>query len=118
MKIFVFGSTISSSYGTGAASYYRGIYKELHRRGHEITFAEPDAYGRQQKRDAGDFSYVTSVVYHTADDTPTLLKLAAGCDLVIKHSGVGVFDEMLEARGFDWRSSQTRVAFWDVGAPA
>ncbi len=118
MKIFVFGSSITSSYWNGAATYYRGIYKELHRREHEITFAEPDAYGRQQKRDAGDFSYVTSVVYHTADDIPTLLKLAAGCDLVIKHSGVGVFDEMLEARVLDCGSSQTRVAFWDVDAPA
>ena len=52
MKIFVFGSSIVSSYWNGAATYYRGIYKYLSRRGHQITFAEPDAYGRQQHRDA------------------------------------------------------------------
>ena len=44
MKIFVFGSSITSSYWNGAATYYRGIYKQLHALGHQITFAEPDAY--------------------------------------------------------------------------
>src|SRR5215472_1151889 len=98
MKVFVFGSSILSSYWNGAATYYRGIYKELHRLGHRITFAEPDAYGRQQKRDAGDFSYVDSVVYTSADEIAALLEKALECDLVIKHSGVGAFDDLLEER--------------------
>ena len=34
MKVFVFGSSIVSSYWNGAATYYRGIYKYLARRGH------------------------------------------------------------------------------------
>lgn len=118
MRIFVFGSSILSSYWNGAATYYRGIYKELHRLGHRITFAEPDAYGRQQKRDAGDFSYVDSVVYTTPDAISALLDKASECDLVVKHSGVGAFDELLEERVLECRSTQTRVAFWDVDAPA
>ena len=52
MKIFVFGSSLTSSYWNGAATYYRGIYKYLHELGHEITFAEPDIYDRQKNRDA------------------------------------------------------------------
>jgi spore maturation protein CgeB len=118
MNIFVFGSSITSSYWNGAATYYRGIYKYLRKLGHQITFAEPDAYGRQQKRDAGDFSYVKSLVYKSAGEIPALLAKASGCDLVIKHSGVGVFDEVLEAAVLECRSPQTRVAFWDVDAPA
>jgi spore maturation protein CgeB len=118
MRIFAFGSSITSSYWNGAATYYRGIYKQLHALGHHITFAEPDAYGRQQKRDAGDFSYVSSIVYNDAEDIPGLLKHASECDLVIKHSGVGVFDELLEEKVLDCRSENTRVAFWDVDAPA
>src|SRR5215471_10861899 len=118
MRIFVFGSSITSSYWNGAATYYRGIYKELRALGHEITFAEPDAYGRQQKRDAGDFSYVESVVFKTEEEIPGLIERACACDFVIKHSGVGVFDELLEARVLDCRSTNTRVAFWDVDAPA
>lgn len=118
MRIFVFGSSITSSYWNGAATYYRGIYRELHARGHRITFAEPDAYGRQQKRDAGDFSYVTSIVYRGAGDIPPLLQRARECDLVVKHSGVGAFDELLERQVLECRSRDTKVAFWDVDAPA
>jgi spore maturation protein CgeB len=118
MKIFAFGSSITSSYWNGAATYYRGIYKQLHALGHRTTFAEPDAYGRLQNRDAGDFSYVDTVVYKDAEDIPALLKHAAECDLVIKHSGVGVFDELLEQKVLECRSDKTRVAFWDVDSPA
>src|ERR1700694_646873 len=118
MKIFAFGSSITSSYWNGAATYYRGIYKHLHALGHQVTFAEPDAYGRQQKRDLGDFSYVNSIVYKTEQEIPALLKEACACDLVIKHSGVGVFDAMLEARLLECRSDKTKIAFWDVDAPA
>ena len=118
MRIFAFGSSITSSYWNGAATYYRGMYKQLHALGHHITFAEPDAYGRQQKRDAGDFSYVSSVVYKAVEDIPTLLREAATCDLVIKHSGVGVFDELLEEKVLECQSENTRIAFWDVDAPA
>ena len=118
MRVFAFGSSITSSYWNGAATYYRGIYKQLHALGHSVTFAEPDAYGRQQKRDPGDLSYVNSVVYETAKDISALLRQASACDLVIKHSGVGVFDELLEERVLECRSRNTRVAFWDVDAPA
>lgn len=118
MKFFVFGSSITSSYWNGAATYYRGIYKQLHALGHQITFAEPDAYGRLQNRDAGDFSYVKTVVYKDTNDIPALLRQAAECDLVVKHSGVGVFDELLEEKVLECRSDSTRVAFWDVDAPA
>ena len=118
MKIFAFGSSITSSYWNGAATYYRGIYKQLSALGHHVTFAEPDAYGRQQNRDAGDFSYVSSIVYENADEISALLQRAAQCDLVIKHSGVGVFDELLEEKVLECRSAGTSVAFWDVDAPA
>lgn len=71
MKIFVFGSSITSSYWNGAATYYRGIYKQLHTLGHHVTFAEPDAYSRLQNRDAEDFSYVSTVVYKNAEEIRT-----------------------------------------------
>src|SRR5262245_48934333 len=118
MKLFVFGSSITSSYWNGAATYYRGIYKQLHALGHEITFAEPDAYGRQQRRDLGDFSYVHSIVYRNENDLPGLITEACGCDLVIKHSGVGVFDAFLGEKVLECGSATTRIAFWDVDAPA
>src|SRR5436305_9256563 len=114
MKIFVIGSSIVSSYWNGAATYYRGIYKNLHQLGDEIVFAEPDVYGRQQRRDEGDFSYVESLVYRTPNDLDAVLRRACEADLVIKHSGVGADDELLEQRVLECRSAQTQVAFWDV----
>ena len=118
MKIFVFASSLVSSYWNGAATYYRGIYKNLAALGHTITFAEPDIYGRQQKRDAGDFSYVRSIVYQTPRDIEGLLTEACAAHLVVKHSGVGADDALLERGVLQCKSSGTRVAFWDVDAPA
>lgn len=118
MNIFVFGSSILSSYWNGAATYYRGIYKELERIGHQITFAEPDAFDRQQHLDPGDYSYVRSIVYSPDADLQPLLTEAAAADLVIKHSGVGVRDQELEARVLDCRQPGNAIAFWDVDAPA
>ncbi len=117
MKIFAFGSSIVSSYWNGAATYYRGIYKALERLGHQITFAEPDAYGRQEKRDAGDYSYVTSIVYTPGRDLDAMLEQAANADLVVKHSGIGVDDVQLETRVLECQP-HALVAFWDVDAPA
>ncbi len=118
MRIFVFGSSLTSSYWNGAATYYRGIYKNLHARGHRVTFAEPDIYGRQQNRDSGDINYADVIVYSGRRELDRLLAAAAACDLVIKHSGVGADDELLERRVLECHSRRTRVAFWDVDAPA
>ena len=117
MRIFVFGSSIASCYWNGAATYYRGIYKHLHALGHELTFAEPDAFGRQQKLDMGTRDYVNLIVY-SQHEIRDLLRLASTADLVIKHSGVGRDDELLEENVLGCRSENTRVAFWDVDAPA
>ncbi len=118
MRIFVFGSSITSSYWNGAATYYRGIYKNLAALEHEITFAEPDIYKRQQNRDLSEVEYANVIVYQTPRDLDDLLALAATADLVIKHSGVGADDELLERRVLDVRSRGKIVAFWDVDAPA
>jgi spore maturation protein CgeB len=117
MKIFVFGSSIVSSYWNGAATYYRGCYKYLARRGHHITFAEPDAYGRQQHRDGGDFSYVKSIVYTPGDDVDELIESASTADVVIKHSGIGADDARLEQRVAEM-STKRPAFFWDVDSPA
>jgi spore maturation protein CgeB len=118
MRIFVFGSSITSAYWNGAATYYRGIYKNLSLLGHEVTFAEPDIYSRQQNRDLSEVEYANVIVYQTPRDIDQLIDLAATSDLIIKHSGVGADDALLESRVLECRSVHSRVAFWDVDAPA
>jgi spore maturation protein CgeB len=118
MRIYVFGSSLTSCYWNGAATYYRGIYKNLHRLGHGITFAEPDVYKRQQNRDCTSLEYAEVRVYQTPRDLSKILAEAEGADLVIKHSGVGADDDLLEREVLNMRSPHTEVAFWDVDAPA
>jgi spore maturation protein CgeB len=117
VKIFAFGASILTSYWNGAATYYRGVYKYLARRGHQITFASPDAFGRQQHHDEGDFSYVNALVYQPAIDIEAMLEVAAEADVVVKHSGLGVDDDLLERRVLELQPHSS-VVFWDVDAPA
>ena len=42
MKLIIFGLTISSSWGNGHATLWRGLVRELTRRGHYIVFFEKD----------------------------------------------------------------------------
>lgn len=120
MKIAFFGSSLVSAYWNGAATYYRGVIRALHARGHRVTFYEPDAFERQQHRDLPDPEWAEVVVY-SAEGTAELercLEAASEADVVIKASGVGVFDSLLEAAVLHLQGPETIVAFWDVDAPA
>jgi spore maturation protein CgeB len=120
MKFAFFGSSLVSAYWNGAATYYRGLLRQLHARGHQVTFYEPDAFERQQHRDIDDPPWAQVVVY-PADDRDVidrLLAQAAQADVVIKASGVGVNDAYLEQAVLAIRRPGQTVAFWDVDAPA
>ena len=42
MKIVILGLSITSSWGNGHATTYRGLVRELGSRGHDVTFLERD----------------------------------------------------------------------------
>ncbi|HWQ93834.1 MAG TPA: hypothetical protein VN673_19380, partial [Clostridia bacterium] len=118
--ISFFGSSLVSAYWNGAATYYRGLIRALHQRGHHVTFYEPDAYERQLHRDIPDPDWARVVVYDGKSEQAALqaVEQARGSNLVLKASGVGVFDELLERAVLDLRTPENRVAFLDVDAPA
>lgn len=120
MRIAFFGSSLVSAYWNGAATYYRGMIRALHARGHKVTFYEPDAYERQQHRDIEDPAWARVVVYpaRSEADAAAALESARNADLIVKASGVGVFDEYLEAAVAAVKTAGRLVAFWDVDAPA
>jgi spore maturation protein CgeB len=120
LSIAFFGSSLVSAYWNGAATYYRGIISALFRRGHRITFYEPDAYDRQAHRDIPDPSYARSVVYPANDESEVLrvLEGSLGSDVIIKTSGVGVYDAFLEEAVLSLKRPDNLVLFWDVDAPA
>ena len=120
LNIAFFGSSLVSAYWNGAATYYRGIIRELHARGHRVTFYEPDAYQRQAHRDIPDPEWAQVVVYSATDQSGPLraLESARGADVIVKASGVGVFDELLEEAVPALARASTYAIFWDVDAPA
>jgi spore maturation protein CgeB len=120
LRISFFGSSLVSAYWNGAATYYRGILRALAARGHRIVFYEPDAYDRQNHRDIPDPPWAEVVVYagDRLSAAEAALGAAEGSDLIVKASGVGVYDEWLERNVLEMRSANCKVAFWDVDAPA
>jgi spore maturation protein CgeB len=120
MRIAFFGSSLVSSYWNGAATYYRGLLKALAALGHEITFYEPDAFERQQHRDMPDPDWAKVIVYPATTEgwQSSLATASRHCDLLVKASGVGVFDMELEQAVPDVIPSWVLCAYWDVDAPA
>ncbi len=135
MYLIIFGSSIVSAYWNGAATYYRGMCRALHDRGHRIRFVEQDIYQRQQHRDLPtDPSYCeVRVVSGWASLERELEDARAHADLIVKCNDTGAFDrEMEEWLVGDWPArggatappargalpSGPPVAFWDVDAPA
>lgn len=118
LRIAFFGSSLVSAYWNAAATYYRGIIRALHSRGHSVTFYEPDACERQKHRDIADPPWARVVVYpaESTEAVERCLESARGSDVVVKASGVGVFDALLEARVLDLQGPDTQVVFWDVDA--
>jgi spore maturation protein CgeB len=120
LDIAFFGSSLVSAYWNGAATYYRGMIRALHGRGHRVTFYEPNAYGRQEHRDIPDPEWARVVVYsgETEEGALHAVEAARQADLVVKASGIGIFDELLERAVLELQRPQTMVVFWDVDAPA
>lgn len=119
MKIAIYGSSLLSSYWNGAATYYRGVLRALARYGHAVAFFEPDAYDRQNHRDIAPPSWCDVVVYPATEvGLRQVLDQAVAADVVIKASGVGVYDDaLLNGMLARARSNALRI-FWDVDAPA
>lgn len=124
MHVALFGSSLVSTYWTGAATSYRGIVRALAERGHRVTFYEPHAHGRHDHREIEDPPWAEVVMYGPGEASVLeMLERARGVDLVVKVSGwstatLGVHDALLEREVLALRGPRTVVAFWDVDAPA
>ncbi len=119
MKIAFFASSLLSAYWNGAATYYRGIIRALHANGHHITFYEPVAYDRPQHRDIEPPRWADVVVYDGTEDAAyRQIEAAHGADMIVKASGVGIFDELLDAAVLTLKRPDNIIVFWDVDAPA
>jgi spore maturation protein CgeB len=114
-NIVILGLAITSSWGNGHATTYRGLVRELTRRGHHVTFLERDVPWYRDNRDLPQPPYGTTVLY---DDLEALFqrhrRLVRDADLVVVGSyvpeGVEVCEWVLEHAG-------GIVAFYDIDTP-
>lgn len=118
-SIAFYGSSLLSSYWNGAATYYRGLLSALAERGYRTTFYEPDAFDRQAHRDIDPPPWARVHVYPaTQEAMRQAAAKAAEADIVVKASGVGVFDDDLLQLAMQAARPHALRVFWDVDAPA
>ena len=70
MKIVIFGLSITSSWGNGHATTYRGLVRELARRGHQVHFIERDMSWYADNRDLHVASGARASLYQGLHELP------------------------------------------------
>jgi spore maturation protein CgeB len=116
LRIAFFGASLASAGWTEAARYSCGILRALHARGHRITLYQPALAGRARPRDMPPLEWARERFYpvEDTDELERCLEEARGADVVVKTSGVGLFDAWLDARVVELRSGGTQVFYWDL----
>lgn len=113
--IVILGLSITSSWGNGHATTYRGLVRELERRGHRVLFLERDKPWYAANRDMPDPPFGRTMLYNSMEE---LKDRFAGsihkADVVIIGSyvpqGVQVGRWLLE-------TAHGLVAFYDIDTP-
>lgn len=114
LNIVIFGLSITSSWGNGHATTYRGLIRELTRRGHKVIFFEKNLDFYESNRDLPTADYCKIILYDKLTDLNKYKEVIAAADLVIVGSyvpnGVKVGYFVVEhAKGIK--------AFYDIDTP-
>ena len=115
LSIVIFGLSITSSWGNGHATTYRGLVRELTARGHSVLFLERDAEWYAANRDLPKPPYGRTALYSTVKELKDRFgKAIRDADLVM----VGSYVQEGAAIG-DWvtREAGGVTAFYDIDTP-
>jgi spore maturation protein CgeB len=109
------GLSITSAWGNGHATTYRGLLKNLTRRGHNVLFLERDLPFYANSRDLPAPPYARTELYHSfAELTERFGAAVRDADMVVVGSyvpeGVRVGSWVLEA-------ARGKTAFYDIDTP-
>jgi spore maturation protein CgeB len=115
MKLVVFGLSISSSWGNGHATLWRGLCSALARAGHHVTFFERDLPYYRRERDLHELLGGELVLYASFDDVRERAALAIdAADAVIVTS---YCPDGVEATALCARSVTPVRVFYDLDTP-
>jgi spore maturation protein CgeB len=115
LDIVILGLSITSSWGNGHATTFRGLVRELHRNGHRITFLERDVPWYASNRDLPNPPYCETILYKDLQELETLYASnVEKADLVI----VGSYVPEGVAVG-EWvnKTATGVTAFYDIDTP-
>lgn len=115
LRLVVLGLSLSSSWGNGHATTYRGLLREMAARGHQVLFLERDLPWYAENRDMPDPPFCRIELYTSvADLTARFASEVRDADLVI----VGSYVPEGAAVG-EWvtRTARGATAFYDIDTP-
>lgn len=115
MDIVILGLSITSSWGNGHATTYRGLVRELSKRGHRVTFLERDVPWYASERDLANPPYCKTELYSSLEDLRQRFEgTLREADAVIVGSYVPAGVEVGE-----WvtRIARGVTAFYDIDTP-
>jgi spore maturation protein CgeB len=115
LKITVLGLSITSSWGNGHATTYRGLLGELARRGHEILFLERDRPCYAANRDLPHPPYIRTELYASFEDLKRrFAREVEQSDCVIVGSYV---PEGVRIGEWVTKAAKGMTAFYDIDTP-
>jgi len=114
MKIVIFGLSITSSWGNGHATTYRGLVRELARRGHHVHFIERDVPWYASNRDLTKIPGARISLYHGLDELPRHANEVSNADAVIVGSYV---PDGIEVGEWVIANAGGVTAFYDIDTP-
>lgn len=114
MQIVIFGLTVSSSWGNGHATLWRGLCRALARRGHRIVFFERDVPYYADNRDQHDLPGGELVLYRNWEEAlPRARRALRDADVAMVTSfcpdGIAATREVADA--------STLKVFYDLDTP-
>lgn len=115
LNITILGLSITSSWGNGHATTFRGLVRELNREGHQVVFLERDVPWYSSQRDLPDPDFCQVLLYQDLEELKKkCLPFIQEADLVIIGSyvpeGVSVGEVVL-------KEAQGVKAFYDIDTP-
>jgi spore maturation protein CgeB len=114
MKLVVLGLSLSSSWGNGHATTFRGLLAEFAARGHDILFLERDVPWYASQRDLTDPDYCRLEYYADLANLERFSDEISRADAVIVGSYV---PDGVEVGRFVQRIARGVTAFYDIDTP-
>jgi spore maturation protein CgeB len=115
MNIVILGLSITSSWGNGHATTFRGLVREMTRSGHQILFLERDVPWYASHRDLPNPDYCQTELYASLDDLKArFTEPVREADMVIVGSYV---PEGVPVGEWVVQTAQGIKAFYDIDTP-